>query len=113
MSTVMPTKVMSAETMIGTAVQNAAGEDLGEIKDIMFDLRHGRIAYAVLSFGGFLGLGDKLFAIPWEAFSLSHQGDMFILRVPRERLEQAPGFDQDHWRRRSAIITSGEPFVMQ
>ena len=91
--------VMSADSIIGTAVQNAAGEDLGEVKDLMLDLRHGRIAYAVLSFGGFLGFGDKLFAIPWEALTLAAPPNpsIFILRVPRERLERAPGFDPDHW----------------
>ncbi|GKS57989.1 hypothetical protein YTPLAS18_15160 [Nitrospira sp.] len=99
MSTLSPTKVMSADTLIGMAVQNAAGEDLGEIKDLMLDLRHGKIAYAVLSFGGFLGFGDKLFAIPWDALTLASadNASMFILHVPRERLERAPGFDPEQW----------------
>jgi len=90
-------RLLSASTIEGTPVQNQAGEDLGEINELMIDLEKGRIAYAVLSFGGFLGLGDKLFALPWEALAISAGGDFFILNVPRERLEQAEGFDKDHW----------------
>lgn len=90
-------RLLSASTIEGTPVQNQAGEDLGEINELMIDLEKGRIAYAVLSFGGFLGLGDKLFALPWEALAISVGGDFFILNVPRERLEQAEGFDKDHW----------------
>ena len=90
-------QLLPASTIEGTAVQNAAGEDLGEINEIMIDLDQGRIAYAVLSFGGFLGMGNKLFAIPWEALKIASAGDVFILNVPREKLEHAPGFDQDQW----------------
>ena len=90
-------QLLPASTIEGTAVQNAAGEDLGEINEIMIDLDQGRIAYAVLSFGGFLGLENKLFAIPWEALKIGSAGDVFILNVPREKLEHAPGFDQDQW----------------
>ena len=57
----------------------------------------GRIAYAVLSFGGFLGLGDKLFAIPWSALELDTEDKCFILDTDVERLKEAPGFDKDHW----------------
>ena len=88
---------MAADTLEGDKVVNAAGEDLGEIKDIMIDVPSGRVAYAVLSFGGFLGLGDKLFAIPWQALQLDTQNKCFILNVDQERLRSAPGFDKDHW----------------
>ena len=91
-------RLLAASTIEGTPVQNQAGEDLGEINELMIDLEKGRIAYAVLSFGGFLGLGDKLFALPWEALTMSAGGDFFILNVSRERLEQAEGFDKDRWR---------------
>lgn len=59
--------------------------------------KSGRIAYAVLSFGGFLGMGNKLFAIPWSALTLDADEKRFILNVAKERLDNAPGFDQDHW----------------
>ena len=68
-------EVMSAETLIGDSVVNSAGEDLGDIKAIMLDVTTGRIAYAVLSFGGFLGVGNKLFAIPWTALTLDADGE--------------------------------------
>ncbi|HMZ54579.1 MAG TPA: PRC-barrel domain-containing protein [Nitrospira sp.] len=90
-------RLLSASTIEGLPVHNQAGEDLGEIHALMIDLENGRIAYAVLSFGGFLGLGDKLFALPWEALTLSAGGDFFILNVARERLEQGEGFDKDRW----------------
>jgi len=90
-------EVMDAATLIGDSVVNDAGDDLGKIEAIMLDVTTGRIAYAVLSFGGFLGMGDKLFAIPWSALTLDTDQECFILHVPKERLENAPGFDKDHW----------------
>ncbi len=89
--------VMSASTLIGDSVVNAHGEDLGKVEEIMVHIDSGKVAYAVLSFGGFLGIGDKLFAIPWEALTLDEDNHRFILNVDKERLEQAPGFDKDHW----------------
>src|SRR5436853_6581567 len=90
-------EVMDAATLIGDGVVNSSGEDLGKIEAIMLDVTTGRIAYAVLSFGGFLGLGAKLFAIPWSALTLDAGEKRFILNVTKERLENAPGFDKDHW----------------
>src|ERR1700694_2752000 len=89
--------VMNAASLTGDDVVNAAGEDLGKIEAIMLDVTAGRIAYAVLSFGGFLGMGSKYFAIPWSAFTLDAGEKRFILGVSKDRLENAPGFDRDHW----------------
>jgi len=88
---------LSATTIKGNKVVNAAGEDLGKIEELMIDLNDGRIAYTVLSFGGFLGLGNKLFAIPWNALSLKLHEHAFVLNVPKETLEKAEGFDKDNW----------------
>lgn len=90
-------RVMSAATLAGDRVRNAAGEDLGKIEEIMLDVPTGRVAYAVLSFGGFLGIGDKLFAIPWRALTLNERDHEFILDVDKQRLENAPGFNKDNW----------------
>ncbi|KON80484.1 PRC-barrel domain-containing protein [Azoarcus sp. PA01] len=90
-------EVMAASTLEGDDVVNRAGEDLGNIKEIMIDVQSGRVAYAVLSTGGFLGLGRKLFAIPWGALTLDTDRKCFILDVDAERLRNAPGFDKDHW----------------
>lgn len=90
-------RVMGATTLIGDDVVNLAGEDLGKIDEIMIDTPTGRIAYAVLSFGGFLGMGDKLFAIPWSRLSLDEQRKVFVLNVNRATLKKAPGFDKNDW----------------
>ncbi|KAB2970240.1 PRC-barrel domain-containing protein [Zoogloea sp.] len=89
--------LMGADTLIGNDVYSHKAEMLGEVKEIMLDMRTGRIAYAVLSFGGFIGLGDKLFAIPWEALTLDTMNKRFMLDVDKEQLERAPGFDKDTW----------------
>jgi sporulation protein YlmC with PRC-barrel domain len=96
MTTEQP-QVLSASSIIGDDVQNAQGEKLGNIKELMLDLDTGHVAYAVLSFGGFLGMGDKLFAVPFQALKLNPERENFTLDVPKERLEQAPGFDKDNW----------------
>ena len=90
-------RVLSARSLTGDRVRNAAGEDLGKVEEIMLDVPHGRIAYAVLSFGGMLGIGDKLFAVPWSALRLNTAEHEFILDVSRATLKNAPGFDKSNW----------------
>jgi sporulation protein YlmC with PRC-barrel domain len=90
-------RVLSASTLAGDRVRNSAGEDLGKIEELMIDVPTGRIAYAVLSFGGFLGMGNKLFAIPWEALTVDEIEHQLILNVDKKTLEAAPGFDKDEW----------------
>jgi hypothetical protein len=88
---------LSATTIIGDPVKNRMREDLGKIEDLMIDLSSGRVAYAVLSFGGFLGMGNKLFAVPFKAMTVDTADHAFVLDVPKERLKEAPGFDKDNW----------------
>lgn len=90
-------ELMGADTLIGNSVFNHSDEDIGSIKEIMLDMRSGRVGYAVLSFGGFLGMGSKLFAVPWDALKLDVENKRFRLNVDKERLKAAPGFDADHW----------------
>jgi len=90
-------QLMGANTLDGNDVYNLQGDDLGDIKEIMLDVASGRVAYEVLAFGGFLGMGDKLFAVPWSALKLDTVNKRFVLDVEKERLETAPGFDKDHW----------------
>jgi hypothetical protein len=85
------------KTVIGSNVVNAQNEDLGKIEDIVLDAGAGRIAYAVLSFGGFLGMGDKYFAIPWNALHFNLTEKRAVLNVDKKLLENAPGFDKDNW----------------
>lgn len=92
-----PAMLMSASTLMGNNVYNKGDENLGDIKDFMLDVHTGKICYAVLSFGGFMGMGGKLFAVPWRALKLDTENKCFILDVSEDRLKQAPGFDKDHW----------------
>ncbi len=90
-------ELMGAYTLLGEDVYNHKDEVLGDIKEIMLDMRTGRVSYAVLSFGGFLGMGEKLFAVPWNALALDTVNQRFILKVDKEQLKDAPGFDTDKW----------------
>jgi sporulation protein YlmC with PRC-barrel domain len=96
-TTTLTRNTLSASTLIGDKVKNSKKEDLGKIEDFMIDLTTGRIAYSVLSFGGFMGVGNKLFAVPWSATTIDTIDKCFILDVPKERLKDAPGFDKDNW----------------
>ena len=89
--------VPAKKTVIGSSVVNTKNEDLGKIEDLVLDAGAGRIAYAVLSFGGFLGMGDKYFAIPWNAFRFDLTEKRAVLNVDKKLLESAPGFDKDNW----------------
>jgi len=91
-------KVLSATTLKGDKVTNAKGEDLGTVEEIMLDLERGRVAYVVISFGRVNWMpNDKLFAVPWEALTISFHDKKFILNVSKETLKSAPGFDRNKW----------------
>jgi sporulation protein YlmC with PRC-barrel domain len=90
-------EVMAASTVDGNKVMSSDGEHLGKISDIMLDVRSGRIAYAVLSSGAFLGVGYTLHAIPWSALTLDTDDRCFVLDASVERIKNAPGFDKDNW----------------
>lgn len=89
--------VLSSSTLSGEEVVNREGENLGDIKDLMIDVNSGRVTYAVLEFGGFIGMGSKLFAVPLSAMELDTENKCFILDQSKEKLENAPGFDKDNW----------------
>ena len=90
-------EIMAASSFEGETVVDAQGENIGEIEEIMLDVRSGRIAYAVMSVGGFLGIGEKYFAVPWHALTMDTDNHRFILDIDKERLRNAPGFDKEHW----------------
>ena len=100
--------LMGADTLIGDSVVNGQEEDLGDIKEIMIDMRSGQVAYAVLSFGGFLSMGEKLFAVPWQALHLDTINKRFVLNVDKDRLKTAPGFDPDAWPDMSDVSWSNQ-----
>lgn len=93
----LSSRFLSASTLVGADVRNPQDESLGDLKDVMVDSTSGRIAYGIVSFGGVLGIGTKLFAIPWDAFRVDPERERLVLDISRDRLKDAPGFDSDHW----------------
>lgn len=89
--------VKANDEIINVKVMNNANEDLGKITEVMLDKQTGDVAYVVLESGAFLGLGGKLFALPWNALHYDTQKDCFKVDIDKQRLEKAPGFDKDHW----------------
>ncbi len=86
-------------TIESLKVYNRSNENLGKIKDVVVDAQTGKIRYAVLDFGGFLGIGSKWFAVPWHAFQCENRDneEYLVLDVSKDRLRNAPGFDSNHW----------------
>lgn len=91
------THVLSSSSLCSDDIKNPSGETLGSVKDIMIDTETGQVQYYVMSFGGFLGMGDKLFAIPPQAITVDTENECLVMDVTKEILEDAPGFDKDHW----------------
>jgi len=93
----MQEELVNSEDVIGIKVINQQGENLGKIESLMLLKKEGKVAYVVLSYGGFLGLGDKLCALPWEIFSYDTAQECFIIPVDKEKLKNDPAiFDKDH-----------------
>lgn len=90
-------EVMAASSLDDTKVYASDGEHVGEIKEIMIDVQGGRVAYAVLTTGGFLGIGDTLHAIPWSALVMDTDAKCFRLGLTADRVKNAPGFNKDSW----------------
>jgi sporulation protein YlmC with PRC-barrel domain len=92
---------LRASTLNGLDVRNTEGEELGSIHDLVIDVRNGKVAYAAMSVGGLLGIGDKLFAVPFSHMKFHFDADAdeyyFVVDISMEKLKAAPGFDQDHW----------------
>ena len=92
-----PVERLTATSIVGDKVENASGEDLGKIDNLMVNLGSGDIEYVVLEFGSFMGVGGKLFAVPFRELRLDAERKTFILDRDKEYLKQSPGFDKDHW----------------
>ncbi len=89
--------VVKSCEVIGVDVRNIKNENLGKIEELVIDKINGNVRYAVLSFGGLLGLGDKYFAIPWQLLNYDESNDCFIINVDKEKLKNATGFNKDSW----------------
>ena len=92
-----PVERLSATSVIGDRVENLQGEELGKIDNLMINLQTNKIEYAVVEFGSFLGLGGKLFAVPFAELRVDPARKLFILNRDKEYLKQSPGFDKSHW----------------
>jgi len=90
-------QVSRASKIIGTDVKNPKGDNLGDVKELVLDPESGQVVYAVVSFGGVLGVGDKLFAVPWKALQWSRDKEYYVLDMDKNTLKKAPGFDKKHW----------------
>jgi len=87
------TSLISSEKVTGTNVYNTAGDNLGEIHDVMLDKRSGKVAYAVMSFGGFLGIGEKYHPMPWSTLKYDTRQGGYVVGITKRQLEGAPMFD--------------------
>jgi len=88
---------LTATSIIGDKVENLEGEDLGKIDNFMVNIQSGQIEYVVLEFGSFLGVGGKLFAIPYKQLYLNAEKECFVLNREKESFKDMPGFDKNHW----------------
>lgn len=103
-ATVQPTsgvretsRLISSEKVGGSKVEDTQGNSLGHIEEVMLDKISGRVAYAVLNYGSFLGMGGKLFALPWDILAYNPERGAYVINLPQERLKNAPSFDQGNW----------------
>lgn len=85
-----------ASELVGKSIKNLQGEDIGQIEELVIG-SNGEVGYAVLSFGGFLGLGDKLFAVPWASLAHQPNREYLTLDIQPKKLEKAPGFNKNDW----------------
>jgi sporulation protein YlmC with PRC-barrel domain len=97
MQTTTTPRTLSSGTFTGTSAVNRQNEKIGKIKELMLDLNSRRVAYAVLSFGGIFGIGDKLFAIPWEMIEVNTTNHQVVIDISKDKLKNAPGFDKNNW----------------
>ncbi len=89
-------RLLTANTLTGTRVVNRHDETLGTISDIMLNVEEGGIAYAVMASGGFMGIGERLYALPWYSLALDTARKCCVLNADKASFEDAPGFDKDH-----------------
>lgn len=86
-------RLISSDRVEGTNVYNGQGDRLGSVDCVMLDKQQGKVAYAVMSFGGFLGIGEKRHPLPWQTLTYDEQKDGYVVNLTRDQLEQAPTLD--------------------
>lgn len=93
-------QLIAADKVQGTKVYNRAGDKLGTVDNVMIDKRSGKVAYAVMSFGGFLGIGDRYHPLPWSVLDYDTSKDGYVVDIDKETLKEAPSYAADEWRER-------------
>src|SRR3712207_214470 len=88
-------RLISSDKVEGTSVYNRQGESLGSVYTVMIDKYSGRVAYAVMSFGGFLGIGERYHPLPWGALTYDTGKGGYVVDVSRDQLEKAPSYGRD------------------
>lgn len=89
-------RLISSDKVEGTSVENENGDNLGVIRDVMIDKLSGQVAYAVLKYGSFLGMGGKLFALPWDQLKYDTRRGSYVVDIPEDRLRDAPSFEDSN-----------------
>ncbi|PZO79402.1 MAG: photosystem reaction center subunit H [Mesorhizobium amorphae] len=89
------TRAIAASKVVGTAVYNTAGQSIGTISDLMLDKNSNNIMFAVISFGGFLGIGEKYHAVPWSSLDYEKSRAGYVVPYSKEQLEAAPAYSVD------------------
>ena len=109
-------RLISSSKVEGTRVYNADGDHIGEIEDVMIDKYSGEVAYAVMSFGGWLGIGEKYHPLPWSVLEYDPKQEGYVVNVDRETLERAPSYSKNEltgerkWRERIHLYYGDTPF---
>src|SRR5215831_4897936 len=96
--------LLSTETLLGSDVKNPQGQDVGDLKQLMLDPHTGRVMYAVVAIGGFLGMGTKTVIVPWHALEVARDGKSLVLNVSPQMLQQAPAYEKG-----KEYVPTGEP----
>jgi sporulation protein YlmC with PRC-barrel domain len=86
--------LLSTETLLGSDVKNLQGQDVGDLKQLMVDPHTGRVMYAVVAMGGFLGMGEKTVIVPWSALEVARDGASLVLNVSPHMLQQASAYEK-------------------
>lgn len=87
--------LIAATKVKGTSVYNRKGESLGSIDDVMIDKRSGQVSYAIMSFGGFLGMGESYHPLPWQVLDYDERQGGYVVDLDKDRLKAAPSYERD------------------
>ena len=104
-------ELICSDKVEGTKVYNQTGDKLGSIDSVMIDKRRGNVAYAVMSFGGFLGLGEQYHPLPWDQLTYNEDEDGYIVNLTKDQLEGAPTIGRDETNRLSNADYGREIFT--